>query len=115
MRRGDIVLARLDPAEGSEAARTRPVVVVGRDAHTSVSVELGRGVVTIVPLTSNTARVLSFQVFLSAAQTGLDRDSKVQAEQVRSVDVRRLGPVIGRVPRERMTDVDSALRLHLAL
>ena len=105
MRRGDIVWARLDPAEGSEANKVRPVVIVGR----------GRGVVTVVPVTSNVTRVLPFQALLEAELTGLDRDSKAQAEQVRSLDVARLGGVIGRVPDAGMADIERALRVHLAL
>ena len=115
MRRGDIVWARLDPAEGSEANKVRPVVIVGRDAHTQVSVRRGRGVVTVVPVTSNVTRVLPFQALLEAELTGLDRDSKAQAEQVRSLDVARLGGVIGRVPAAGMADIERALRVHLAL
>lgn len=115
MRRGDIVWARLDAAEGSEANKVRPVVIVGCDAHAQVSVRRGQGVVTIVPVTSNVTRVLPFQALLEAELTGLDRDSKAQAEQVRSLDVARLGGVIGRVPAAAMEDIERALRVHLAL
>lgn len=115
MRRGDIVIARLDPALGSEAAKTRPVLIVGRDAHTATSLALGRGVVTVVPVTSNIDRVLSFQVLLPATATGLECDSKAQCEQIRSIDVRRLGRIAGLAPQHLMTDVDRALRIHLAL
>ncbi len=115
MRRGDIVWARLDPAVGSEADKTRPVVIVGRDAHTQASTTRGRGTVTVVPLTSNTSRILSFQVLLPAGACGLDRDSKAQAEQVRSIDVSRLAGPAGRVPDALMTRLDDALRLHLVL
>ena len=115
MRRGDIVLARLDPAVGSEANKTRPVVIVGRDAHTSTSIRRGRGVVTVVPLTSNVEKVLSFQTFLPADATGLDRNSKAQAEQVRSIDVTRLGDVVGHVPPVCLVALEVALRLHLGL
>ena len=54
-------------------------------------------------------------MLLEAAATGLARDSKAQAEQVRSVDVKRLGKVIGLVPPVTMVSLDEALRLHLAL
>lgn len=42
-------------------------------------------------------------------------DSKAQAEQVRAVDVERLGPALGFLPASMMQDVDQALRLHLHL
>jgi mRNA interferase MazF len=72
-------------------------------------------VVTIVPVTSNTERVFPFQVLLQASKTGLERDSKAQAEQVRSVAVERIGGRVGVVPPDLLALLDEALRLHLAL
>ena len=71
--------------------------------------------VTVVPITSNIERVHPFQVLMAAADTGLERDSKAQAEQVRSISVERIGRLIGQVPFEQMAHLDDALRLHLAL
>lgn len=70
---------------------------------------------TVVPVTSNVSRVLSFQTLLPAADTGLDRDSKAQAEQVRALTVERIGPLIGKVPGRLLAELDEALRLHLDL
>ncbi len=81
----------------------------------AAAARLGRGVLTVVPVASNTTRLFPFQVLLSADETGLPVDSKAQAEQVRSVSVERLGPVIGRMPTHLMTRLDDALRLHLQL
>lgn len=115
MRRGDIYLVDLGAAYGSEAAKRRPAVVVSNDGANRQATRLGRGMVTVVPLTSNVDRVFPFQVPLEAAATGLARDSKAQAEQVRSISVERLGPVVGAVPLPPMLQIDDALRLHLAL
>jgi mRNA interferase MazF len=115
MLRGEIRLVDLDPPRGSEANKRRPAVVVSNDRANSVAARLGRGVVTVVPITSNTARIFPFQILLPAAATGLRLDSKAQAEQVRSVAVERLGSVLGRVPADVMAAVDDALRLHLQL
>jgi mRNA interferase MazF len=115
MRRGEIRLTDLDPARGSEANKRRPAVIVSNDRANAVAERLGRGVVTVVPVTSNVARVFPFQALLPARATGLRVDSKAQAEQVRSVSVERVGPVLGRVPGEVMAELDEALRLHLQL
>ena len=115
MRRGEVCLADLDPARGSEADKRRPAIIVSNDQANATAARLGRGVVTIVPLTSNIARVFAFQVLLPAKLTGLRVDSKAQCEQVRSVSVQRLGAVLGRLPASHMADVDDALRLHLDL
>lgn len=115
MLRGEIRLADLDPVRGSEANKRRPAVIVSNDRANSVAVRLGRGVVTVVPVTSNTKRIFPFQTLLPAVATGLRQDSKAQAEQVRSITVERLGPVLGRATSEVMAQLDDALRLHLQL
>jgi mRNA interferase MazF len=115
MLRGEIRLVDLDPARHGEANKRRPAVVVSNDRANATAARLGRGVVTIVPVTSNLTHVYPFQVALPAEETGLRVDSKAQAEQIRSVSVERLGPTLGRVPTHVMTQVDDALRLHLQL
>jgi mRNA interferase MazF len=115
MRRGEIWLADLEPVRGSEAASRRPVVIVSNDGANTTASRLGRGVVTVVPITSSTARVYAFQTLLPREETGLPLDSKAQAEQVRSVDVTRLDRALARVPPTLMTELDHALRLHLQL
>ncbi len=115
MRRGDIHSVDLDPARGSEADKRRPAIIVSNDAANATAGRLGRGVVTVVPVTSNVERVYPFQVLLPAVETGLERDSKAQAEQVRSIAVERVGDRVGVVPNAIMLDVDEALRLHLGL
>jgi mRNA interferase MazF len=115
MRRGEIVTVSLDPARGSEASKTRPAVVVSNDAANATATRLRRGVITVVPVTTNTARIYPFQVLLPAGQTGLPRDSKAQAEQVRSVAVERIGKRVGQLPASLITELDQALRVQLSL
>ena len=105
----------LEPVRGSEANKRRPAVVVSNDGANTAASRRGRGVVTVVPITSNTRRILAFQVLLTAEACGLTIDSKAQAEQVRSVDVGRVGEMVGRVPERLMADINDALRLHLGL
>lgn len=115
MQRGDIYLVDLDPVQGSEADKKRPAVVVSNDAANRVGERNGRGVVTVVPLTSNTARVYPFQTLVRTDESGLSLDSKAQAEQVRSVDVSRLVHRIGRLTPAAVARLDAALRTHLDL
>ena len=115
MRRGEIRRVNLDPTLGSQADTLRPAVIVSNDQANAAAERLGRGVVTVVPVPSGISRVHPFQVFLPAAETGLPRDSKAQAEQVRSVSVERIGHTVGRLPRILQTELDAALRLHLGL
>jgi len=115
MRRGEIRVVDIDPVRGSEADKRRPALIVSNDGANATADRLGRGVVTVVPLTSNVTRVYPFQVRLAAADTGLRSDSKAQGEQIRAVAVERVGPRVGAVPPALMAQVDAALALHLAL
>jgi mRNA interferase MazF len=115
IRRGEIREVDLEPVRGAEANKRRPAIVVSNDAANATASRLGRGVVTVVPVTSNVDRVYLFQALLPAAATGLPRDSKAQAEQVRSVSVERIGERMGVVPPSLLEQVDEALRLHLSL
>jgi mRNA interferase MazF len=72
-------------------------------------------VITIVPVTSNTARIYPFQVLLPASQTGQPRDSKAQAEQIRSVPVERVGQRVGQLSPTLITELDQAICTHLSL
>jgi mRNA interferase MazF len=115
VRRGEIWIVDLDPVRGTEANKRRPAVIVSNDGANSTAERLGRGIVTVVPVTSNTERVFPFQVLLPGAACGLERDSKAQAEQVRSVAFERIRRRIGSLTPELTADLDEALRLHLAL
>ena len=115
MLRGEVRLVDFEPSRGAEANKRRPAVIVSNDTANSTAARLGRGVVTVVPVTSNVERVYAFQVRLPRAISGLERDSKAQAEQVRSIAIERVGTRLGVVPADLMRNLDEALRLHLAL
>lgn len=115
MRRGEVRWVDLDPVRGAESSKRRPAVIVSNDGANATAARLGRGVVTVVPVTSNTERIYPFQVLLTSAATGLARDSKAQAEQVRSVAIERIGGRVGSLSGADLSALDEALRLHLAL
>jgi mRNA interferase MazF len=111
MKRGDVFYANLDPTQGAETQKTRPVVIVSNNAANRAG-----ALVTVLPLTSNVSRIFPFEVKLSATDTGLSKDSKAMAQQVRTLDKGRLAEIAsGQVPEKLMAQVDVALRLHLNL
>lgn len=116
MTRGDIYMADLAPTQGSEADKVRPVVLVARnDALASVE-RRQRGVLTVVPLTSNQRRHGKMHVLVEPTSlNGLQVASKAQAEQLRSLDVGRLRRHVGRLNPASLTALDAALRYHLGL
>ncbi len=115
MLRGEIREVDSDPVRGSEASKRRPAVIVSNDGANTTASRLNRGVITVVPVTSNVTRVYPFQVFLPALECGSRRDSKAQAEQVRSVAIERVGRRVGQLPASLMSELEDALRLHLGL
>jgi len=115
IRRGDVVWVDLDPVRGSEASKRRPAVVVSNDGANRAAESLGRGVVTVVPITSQMKKVYPFQVSLPAKTCGLPKPSKAHAEQIRSVAVQRIGSIVGHLPGNVLAKLDDAIRLHLAL
>lgn len=111
MKRGEIFFAALDPARGGEMQKTRPVVVVSNNVANRAA-----AVVTVVPLTSSVERVYPFEVLLAASATGLSKNSKAMAQQVRTLDKARLNArAAGAVQADDMRRLDAALRLHLGL
>jgi mRNA interferase MazF len=95
MNQGDIYLVNLDPALNTEAAKTRPAMIISIDAMNQYSPRL-----IIAPITSSIGKIYPFEVFLIQGSGGLDKDSKIMLDQIRSVDKRRLIKKIGAVQRE---------------
>lgn len=111
MKRGDVFYANLDSTQGSETQKTRPVVIVSNNAANRAA-----ALVTVLPLTSSVSRIFPFEVKLLASSTGLSKDSKAMAQQVRTLDKGRMAKnASGHVSAALMEQVDAALRLHLSL
>ena len=109
--RGDIVWVNLDPTIGSEIRKKRPAIVVSNDAANKRYYQ-----VTVVPLTSQKLdQIEPFQVLIDQDESGLSKDSKVLAEQIRTVSKLRLGSKTGHLTQEVMDKIESALKIHLDL
>ena len=109
IKRGDVHLAALDPTVGREISKTRPVVIVSNDVNKKFS-----GTVTVLPITSkNLKKTYPFAAMLSKGAGNLPKNSKVKADQIRTLDKRRIIKRIGRLSDEVMIGVDTALKIHL--
>jgi mRNA interferase MazF len=110
-RRGGIYLANLDPVVGHEIAKTRPVLVVSNDINNEYS-----GTVTVLPITSSrTDKVYPFEVLVRCGSANLDRDSKIKADQIRTLDCRRLVRFLGEVDGKTLAEVEQAMMIHLGV
>ncbi len=109
--RGDLFSASLDPVVGSEQGGIRPVVVIQNDVGNRYSPTV---IVLAITGQVNKAR-LPTHVSVPAGNTGLQKDSVILAEQIRTLDKRRLRERIGSLPPEIMEKVSEALRISLAV
>jgi mRNA interferase MazF len=108
IKRGGLYVAALDPVVGREISKTRPVVVVSNDKNNQFS-----GTVTVLPITSKKVqRIYPFEVFLSKGSGNLPKDSKVKADQIRTLDKARLVKEIGELDQK---EIEKAMKIHLGL
>lgn len=110
VRRGDVVVVRLDPAEGHEMKKTRPAVIVQNDIGNRNSST------TIVAPATGTHRGYPFEVLVEADGSPFEKDSSVRLDQIRVVSIeKRIQSVVGSLSKPTMTEVDEALKLSLGL
>ena len=107
-KRGDIYLVNFDPTVGHEVKKSRPAVIITNDINNEYS-----PVLTVIPLSSNITRVYPFEVLVPAdSDRGLNKESKIMVNQIRTVDKKRLIKKLSTVSREIIRKVEAAIRLH---
>lgn len=111
IKRGGIYLAALDPAIGREISKTRPVVIVSNNKNNEFS-----GTVTILPITSkNIRKIYPFEVFIAKGTGNLPKNSKVKADQIRTLDKKRIIKFLGALEKKEMDHIEKAITIHLDL
>ncbi|MGI6162953.1 MAG: type II toxin-antitoxin system PemK/MazF family toxin [Bacillota bacterium] len=109
--RGDIYFADLNPVLGSEQGGFRPVLIVQNDIGNKYS-----PTVIISAITSQIQKArLPTHVELPSRFSGLEKDSVILLEQVRTIDKRRLKKRVTRLDSEIMNKVDEGLAISLGL
>ncbi|MBM3461332.1 MAG: type II toxin-antitoxin system PemK/MazF family toxin [Armatimonadetes bacterium] len=116
--RGEIYTARLDPTEGSELRKTRPVLIVSNDIDNRYS-----PVVLVVPLTEHkSGRAYPTEVLIHPPEAGVTKASRIQCTQIRVLDKRRLrdpdGETLkkwGAVSTDILQAVNESLKIALGL
>lgn len=111
VKRGDIFYADLSPVVGSEQGGIRPVIIIQNDMGNRHS-----PTVIISAITSQIDKAkLPTHVEISSEEYGLNKDSVVLLEQIRTLDKRRLKEKIGHMSDKDMVQVDRALKISIGL
>jgi len=111
VKRGDIFLANLEPIQGSEQGGIRPVLIIQNDVSNKYSP------VTIVAAITSKIFDKEFptNVFILKEESGLDKDSTIILNQIRTIDKSRLIKKVGSLDFQLMDKVDLALMISLNL
>ena len=111
IKRGDVFYAELNPVVGSEQGGTRPVLIISNDIGNSHS-----PTVIIAAITGRTQTKAKLPTHTEVKDIeGLDRDSIILLEQIRTIDKQRLKNHMGTMPDNIMARVDKALAISLAM
>ena len=111
IKRGEIYLTALDPVLGKEISKTRPAVIISNNKNNLFS-----GTVTILPISSqNLDKTYPFEVFLPKGSGNLPKNSKVKADQIRTIDKMRIIRFIGELKENQIEDIEKAIKIHLDL
>ncbi len=110
MNRGDVYLVDFEPSVGAEIRKKRPAMIISCDEANK-----HLRTVMVIPFSSKTEKVYPFEVLVSKEQSGLNIDSKLKIPQIRAVDKARLLKYIETLNDELLSDIEKAIRLHLAM
>ncbi|HTY81907.1 MAG TPA: type II toxin-antitoxin system PemK/MazF family toxin [Dehalococcoidales bacterium] len=94
---------------GGKPAPHRRAVIVSNNLNNEFS-----STVTILPVMGNNeGKIYSFEVFVPKGVAGLNKDSRIQADQVRTIDKKRLVTFHGALPDDILKQVEKAIKVHL--
>lgn len=111
IKRGEILLVNLDPVSGSEQGRIRPNLIIQNDVGNETS-----PTTIIAPITSRIfSREFATNVFIPKRDSGLDKDSTILLNQIRTIDKKRIIKKISFLNEGIMRKVDLAIKISLDL
>lgn len=111
IKRGDIYYADLSPVVGSEQGGLRPVLIIQNDIGNRYS-----PTVIAAAITSRMGKTkLPTHIDIYAERAGLQKDSVILLEQIRTLDKRRLKERMGHLDDESMKAVDNAIAVSVGL
>jgi len=95
MNQGDVYLINIDPILHTKVGKTAPGMIISVNAMNNYSPR-----VIVAPITSSIGKIYPFEVFIPRGVGGLEKDSKIMLDQIRSLGKRRLIEKIGTINKE---------------
>lgn len=111
IKRGDIYYADLSPVVGSEQGGVRPVLIIQNDVGNKYSPTV---IAAAITSKINKAKMPT-HIELDSRTYGLNKDSVVLLEQIRTIDKRRLREKVAHLDGDKMTNVNDALFVSFGL
>ena len=109
VKRGDVFYADLSPVVGSEQGGIRPVLIIQNDVGNKFSPTI---IAAAITSQINKAKIPT-HIEIKAGEVGLNKDSVVLLEQLRTLDKRRLKKKIGNLSTSKMGLINNAILISL--
>ena len=111
IKRGDIFYADLRPVVGSEQGGVRPVLIIQNDVGNRHSPTV---ICAAITSKMNKAK-LPTHIEIDASEYGIEKDSVILLEQLRTIDKRRLKDTVCHLDQGMLDRVNHALEISLEL
>ena len=112
IKRGDIVLVDLEPVKGSKTGKIRPCVIIQNDIGNKFS---STTIVAIVTGQKEISKEYPTDVWVEKNKGGLNLDSIIQGDQIRTISKERIVKKLGHFEDEVMNKANKALKISLGL
>ncbi len=109
-KRGEVYYVNFDPTMGVEIKKTRPALIIQNDIGNTYS-----HATIVAAITSAKKEISPYEVFLKSGEGGLQKDSIVLLNQIRTIDKKRLGKRLGMLSSESIKRIDLAVEISLGL
>lgn len=110
IRKGEIYWIQFEPIIGSEIGKKRPSLVVSNDHNNELA-----DTITVLPITSAMSKIYPFEVLIPKGIGGLSSDSKVKANQIRTINKKRVKGFLRNLPDEIFQKVKVTIKIHVDL
>lgn len=110
IKRGEIYWVSWHSARGSEQSGRRPSLIIQNDAGNRTS-----ATTIIASITTSSGKSYPFTVPVLLKESGLTKDSVINLSQIMTIDKNRLESKCGELSKEKMAEVDRAIKVSLGL